>query len=186
MAIRLGPGDTSASVHAIEGGSEASVANSKLVLNLLIAQTPLEHQGAHTKALARAAEGDDHLLDIIVTKDATPSTSHATHGALALVLEELAQHLIEELEVGLGDAELLAQLRDDIAGEGLLVADALAETCFNGEEDFARVEEVVGQDVEAMRLLGEHGQILEHADRDAVAERRCLVAELEARRLGLG
>lgn len=36
------------------------------------------------------------------------------------------------------------------------------------------------QDVEAVRLLGYHGQIFKHSDGDVVAEGRCLMAQLKA------
>ncbi|KAI6764401.1 hypothetical protein HG530_008190 [Fusarium avenaceum] len=160
---------TSTRVHAVESSSKASVANTELILDLLVTETPLEHEGAHTETLACATKGTDHLLDIVIAKDATPSATHTAHGTLALILEKLTKHLVEQLEVGLC----------------LLVAIALAKPGLDGEEDFASVEEVVGEDVEAVGLLGHHGEVLEHADRDTVAEAGGLVAELEARALSL-
>ncbi|KAI6762195.1 hypothetical protein HG531_002748 [Fusarium graminearum] len=149
-----------AGVHAVESSCETGVTNTELILDLFVAQTPLEHESAHAQALACATEGADHLFDIVIAKDATPSTTHATHGALALILQKPAEHLIEELKVCLC----------------LLVADALAEAGLDGEEDLAGVEEVVGEDVEAVGLLRHHCEVLEHADRDAVAEGGGLVA----------
>jgi hypothetical protein len=182
----LGSSDTRSAVHAVESGGQSSVANAHLLLNLLIAETPLEHESAHAQTFASLAEGGDHLLNVVASKELAPAAAHATHGALALVLEEPSEHLVEELEVGLGDAELLAQLRDDIAGEGLARANAFREASFDGEENLASVEEIVSEDVEAVGLLGNGAEILKHTDRDTVTDRGGLMAELQARGLSLG
>lgn len=174
----LGSGNARSAVHQIESGDQASVTNAHLPLNLLTAQTPLEHEGAHAEALSSLAESVDHLLDIIAAKDPAPAAAHAAHGALALIFKEPAEHLVEELEVSLGDAELLAQLRDDIGGEGLVRANAFYEASFDGEEDLAIVEEIVSKNVETVGLLGNGAEVLEDADRDTVTDRGGLVAEL--------
>ncbi|KAK7417230.1 hypothetical protein QQX98_004664, partial [Neonectria punicea] len=181
----LGPRDARAAVDAVQRGGQPRVPDAHLLLDLLVAQAPLEHQRAHAQALARATQGIDHLLDVVVAKDLAPAAAHAAHGALALVLQEPAQHLVQQLEVGLGHAELLAQLRDDVGGEGLGGADTLTQPGLDGEEDLAGVEEVVGERVQPVRLLGDGAEVLEHADGHAVADARGLVAELQTLRLGL-
>lgn len=123
--------NASPGIHAIEGCGETSVADSQLVLDLPVTKAPLEHQGARPETLARPSKGSNHLLDIIMAKNPSPVASHAAHGALAFIFEEPAQHLVQKLEVGLDNTELLTQLRNNIAGEGLRVADAFAETRLN-------------------------------------------------------
>lgn len=106
--------DASSVIHAIESSSKTSVADTKLVFNLFVAKTPLEHEGTHTETLTGTSKSVDHLLDIIVAEELAPASTHATHGALAFVLEVSAKHLVKKLEVCLGDTELLAKLGDDI------------------------------------------------------------------------
>ena len=142
---------------------------------------PLKDESTHAQGLAGLLEVLAHALDVVGGEHVAPALLELADGALLLVVEEAAEDLVEDLEVGGGGAELAVELDDHLGGEPLPAPGALRQARLQRPHDPARVHELVGQVVELVRVLLHRPQVLEHVDRDLVAEHRRLVAQAEHR-----
>lgn len=173
---RLGLGDADGAspllvLHAIQSLGEAGIAAADRLICLAVAQRPLEHKGAHPQGITDLAQRLSHLADLLVGEHHAPAALDLAETALLFVFEKLEHHVVQDLEIVVGLAELGIELLNHVGRKLLVGSTGLSQAGLDGPEVTTNIEEALSKLAESMWLMLDSGEKLQHANRDVVAEK---------------
>ena len=134
-------------VQSVQSSCQAGKPNSHAAFNLIIAESPLEHERAHSQTLPCLLQRSTHLAEVNVAKELVQTSLHLPHGIMifAFCLKYLPKHLLQCMKVGLANSELLLQLTEQVGWEVLAGPGAVLKTSLEGQKNLACGKEAVGK-----------------------------------------